>query len=311
MKTQQRSYALSSLHPQQPRVARTVSPQEVVVLDWEQQHEVGRFRGKVGTVVALALHGDGHTVAVAGEDGWVEVWQPGGQAPLARWEGKVNGLRFSPSGERLFLGMAEKLVAWDWKASTVAWERQEVAYFHPALLDVHSNGLLLWSAFGASLLDVIDQETGETRHRWTTQDEFMAVCFHPDGKRVGAAINTVRSPLLHQFMLLRIGEMAPEKEFPMPFMSVSVAISPGGGTVATGDGRGVQLWDMASGAPEGRLAPRTEARVKDFGTVEVASAFLVSTVRFSQDTKGVFSDGDRFCCWDLAEKQSTWSYPQG
>ncbi len=309
MKTQQRYYALSSLHPTMARVARTITPQEVVVLDWDQQHEVGRFRGKVGTVAALTLHPDGQTVAVAGEEGWVEVWQPGGAEPLARWQGKVNGLRFSPCGERLFLALAEKLVAWDWRRQEVAWERSEAAYFHPALLDVHSNGKMLWSAFGAPSLDVLDQQSGETQHRWNTQDEFMAIAFHPDGKRVGAAINTARSPLLHQFMLLRIGEPGPEREFPMPFMSVSLAISPGGGTVATGDGRGVQLWDMASGAPEGRLAPRTEARVKDFGTVEVASAFLVSTLRFSHDTKGVISDGDRFCCWDLADKQPTWSYP--
>ena len=93
-------------------------------------------------------------------------------------------------------------------------------------------------------------------------------------------------------------------------MSVSVAVSPGGGTVATGDARGVQLWDFASGAPEGRLAPRTETKVKDFGTVEVASAFLVSTLRFADAGKGLVSDGDVFCHWGLEEKAPIYLFPQ-
>lgn len=308
MKTQTRSYALSSLHPQRPLVARSITPQEVVLLDWEEKSEKGRFRGKVGTVTALTLHPQGSLVAVAGDLDRVEVWDALTGACVASWEGKATGMAFSPEGEVLLLGQPGRLTAWNWSEDRELWTREESTFQNPALL--HCQGdLLLWTAMGSAALEVLELASGTTRHRWQTTDEFMAVAFHPDGRRVAAAINTVRSPLLHQFVLMRVGEDLPEREFPIPFMSVSVAVSPGGGTIATGDGRGVQLWDTASGAPEGRLAPRVEAKVKDFGTVEMASAFLVSTMRFADAGKGLVSDGDQFCHWSLTDKSPSWSYP--
>lgn len=309
MKTQNRSYALSFLHRELPLVARTVSPQGVVLLDWTEQAEKGRFRGKVGTITALTLHPDGAIVAVAGDSDRVEVWDALAAQQVGSFEGKVSGLRFTPDGRLLLLGQPGRLVAWDWQAGKEAWHVEQKGFDHPALLDCHGP-LVLWTAMGAASLLVLEVESGAVRHRWDTRDEFMAVAFHPDGKRVAAAINTVRSPLLHQFVLLRVGDDLPTREFPIPFMSVSVAVSPGGGTVATGDARGVQLWDTASGAPEGRLAPRAETKVKDFGTVEVASAFLVSTLRFADAGKGLVSDGDAFCHWELAEKTPLFRFPE-
>ena len=309
MKTQNRSYALSFVHRELPLVARTVSPQEVVLLDWSEQAEKGRFRGKVGTVTALTLHPNGSIVAVAGDKDRVEVWDAQASEQLGSFEGKVTGLRFTPDGRLLLLGQPGLVVAWDWRAGQEAWRAEQKGFDHPALFDCHGPPAL-WTAMGAGSLLVLETESGAIQHRWDTRDEFMAVAFHPDGKRVAAAINTVRSPLLHQFVLLRIGDDLPTREFPIPFMSVSVAVSPGGGTVATGYARGVQLWDTASGAPEGRLAPRAETKVKDFGTVEVASAFLVSTLRFADEGKGLVSDGDAFCHWELAEKTTVFRFPE-
>ncbi|MBN9419988.1 hypothetical protein ABS71_03875 [bacterium SCN 62-11] len=308
MKTQNRSYALSFLHRELPLVARTVTPQEVVIVDWVEQAEKGRFRGKVGTVTALTLHPEGRIVAVAGDSDRVEVWDALDAQLLGSFEGKVSGLRFTPDGRLLLLGQPGKVVAWDWKAASQAWQAEQRGFDHPALFDCNGSQVL-WTAMGGASLLVLNAENGTIDHRWDTRDEFMAVAFHPDGKRIAAAINTVRSPLLHQFVLLRVGEDLPTREFPIPFMSVSVAVSPGGGTIATGDARGVQLWDTASGAPEGRLAPRSETKVKDFGTVEAASAFLVSTLRFADAGKGLVSDGDAFCHWELAEKTAVFRFP--
>jgi WD40 repeat protein len=304
-----RSYALSCVHPEKPLVARSVTPQEVVVVDWEQQREVGRFRGKVGTVAALALHPDGQTVAVAGEDARVEVWNAATGVLLSSAEQKTTGMRFSADGAVLLLGQPGQLVGYNWADKQGLWKREEPAFLNPALLTVHPNGLCAWSAMGAPHLEVLDVVTGETRHRWQTRDEFMALQFHPDGERIATSINTLRSPLLHQFAMWRIGKEEPEKEFPIPAISISVAVSPKGGTIATGDSRGVQLWDFASGAPEARLAPRTQTKVKDFGTVESASAFLVSTIRFLEDGQTLVSDGDSFCHWQLSDKSAIWSYP--
>jgi WD40 repeat protein len=309
MKTENRSYALSSLHHELPLVARTITPQEVVLLDWTEQAEKGRFRGKVGTVTALTLHPEGKLVAVAGDADRVEVWDAVAKEQVGAFEGKVSGLRFTPDGKLLLLGQVGRLIAWDWQGGEQVWQAEEKGFIHPALFDCHGSQIL-WSAMGAANLLVLDAANGSVVHRWDTRDEFMAIAFHPDGKRVAAAINTVRSPLLHQFVLLRVGDDLPTREFPIPFMSVSVAVSPGGGTVATGDARGVQLWDTASGAPEGRLAPRAETKVKDFGTVETASAFLVSTLRFADGSKGLVSDGDAFCHWELAEKSEIFRFPK-
>ena len=308
MKTQNRSYALSFLHRELPLVARTVTPQEVVIVDWVEQAEKGRFRGKVGTVTAVTLHPEGRVVAVAGDNDRVEVWDAPDARQLGSFEGKVSGLRFTPDGRLLLLGQPGKMVAWDWQGGTEAWQAEQRGFDNPALFDCNGSQIL-WTAMGGASLLVLNAENGSIDHRWDTRDEFMAVAFHPDGKRVAASINTVRSPLLHQFVLLRVGEDLPTREFPIPFMSVSVAVSPGGGTIATGDARGVQLWDTASGAPEGRLAPRSETKVKDFGTVEAASAFLVSTLRFADAGKGLVSDGDAFCHWELAEKTTVFRFP--
>lgn len=310
MKTGSRYYALSAIHSQEPLVARTVSPQEVVLLNWEQQQELGRFRGKVGTVAALCLHPEGQIVAVAGEEARVEIWNAVTGELLSSAEGKTTGLRFTPDGETLLLAQPNRLVAYDWRAMQGRWKREEPAFVNPGLVDVHANGLCLWSALGAPHLEVIEIASGELKYRWETRDEFMAVAFHPDGKRIASSINTLRSPLLHQFAMWRIGSELPEREFPIPFMSISVAVSPGGGTIVTGDSRGAQLWDFASGAPEGRLAPRVETKVKDFGTVETAAAFLVATARFADGGKTLISDGDRFCRWSLDDRSVQWSYPE-
>lgn len=302
-----RSYALSCLHSTLPRVARTISPQEVVVIDWQNRDELGRFRGDVGTVLAVALHPDGDRVAVSGEAGRTEVWSASKVERVAQLPVAATGLHYAPNGH-LLAGEPGRLSCWD--GATLVWERlNEGAMQNPAILDVHADGLVLWTAFGSPRMEILDLATGQLRQAWDTRDEFMAACIHPDGKRIATALNTVRSPLLHQFAMFRIGADLPEREFPIPFMSVSVAVSPGGGSIATGDARGVQLWDYASGAPEGRLSPRTEAKIKEFGTVEIASPFMVSQIRYEADGKGLASDGDRFCCWDIASRNDLWVYP--
>jgi WD40 repeat protein len=308
MKAPPRSYTLASLHSTQPRVARSITPQEVVLLDWEKQSSLGRFRSQAGTVMTLALSPCGSLVALAGEEGRVEIWQAEQAQRLASLDLMANGLRFCEQGQHLLVASPGLLSCWDWQSGQRLWEHRQELFQNPALLDVQGEHVL-WSAMAAPDLELLDSKSGQVVQRWSTRDEFMAVAFHPDGKRIAANVNTVRSPLLHQFVMLRIGNELPDREFPIPFMSVSVAVSPGGGTIATGDGRGVQLWDFASGSPEGRLAPRTETKVKDFGTVEVASAFLVSTLRFTNDGKGLVSDGDSFCHWDVTSKNPHWSYP--
>ena len=309
MKAPPRSYQLASLHPSLARVARSVTPQEVVLLDWQERTTLARFRSQSGTVMALALSPCGTRVALAGEAGRVEIWDALASQLAGSLEAQANGVRFCPEGRRLLVGASGVLTCWDWQTSQKLWEHRQDLFQNPSLLDLNAQQVL-WSAMGSSDLELLDLESGQLVQRWATRDEFMAVAFHPDGKRIAANVNTVRSPLLHQFVMLRIGNELPDREFPIPFMSISVAVSPGGGTIATGDSRGVQLWDFASGAPEGRLAPRVETKVKDFGTVEVASAFMVSTLRFCDEGKGMVSDGDTFCHWDLTQKSPYWSYPE-
>jgi len=70
-------------------VARTITPQEVVVVNWDTQSEEGRFRGRVGTVVALTLHPNGQFVAVAGDDDKVEIWDSQAARLLARRRGQT------------------------------------------------------------------------------------------------------------------------------------------------------------------------------------------------------------------------------
>jgi hypothetical protein len=91
-------------------------------------------------------------------------------------------------------------------------------------------------------------------------------------------------------------------------LAVAVAVSPGGGTVVTGDGQGAQMWDYASGGPERRLAERQDSKIPGLGTVQHPRPSLAATLRYSADGAQVITDGEYLRVWDAKNGDLLWTF---
>ena len=306
-----RPYFLSSLHATQALTARAIHPQEVALIDWSERKELHRFRTDQGPLRALALHPDGKQVAALGDKAEVKIWDSHTGAALLKVDRGGQNLAFSGDGGLLFVGNGAELVALDSTTGEVRWSREDKDFHHPTLLTLSPDGkMLAWSAFGGHRVHLLDPGTGETILSLGGQDEVFAMAFYSDNKRLAISINTNRPAPYHvQVWRLKKDEsMVPDRELAIINLSVALAISPGGGTVATGDGQGAQLWDYASGSPERRLAERQLTKVAGLGTVEHPRPSLAATLRFDQEGQHLVSDGEYLRLWDAKSGDLLWTY---
>jgi WD40 repeat protein len=326
--TAQRHYFLSSFQASAGLVARAVSPEEIALVDWKEKKETLRLRTHTGQLKAIALHPNGQQLAACGSNGQLSLFdgKEGSEPKMLSLAGCTNIL-YSQDGEYLFAAAPGKLWILNSGDGSVHKELSGATNDHPALLACSPDGqYLAWSSFACHSLYLISLQGDGAYQSIEVNglEEVFAMAFTlpsyggstsqttAGACRLWLSLNTQRPQGPNWMQCWKVTpqglDKVAEREMGLMNNSVALAVSPGGGSIVSGDGQGAQMWDIASGRPERRFAERETKKVAGIGSVEIPRSSLTSHIHFVEDGRTLITDGEYLRVWRVENGELLWTY---
>ncbi len=273
---------LAEAHALAPGVA--THPIELDYLAASLDESLATLDAEAGTVTAVAMSGDGTTVAAATETGQVLVWRPGTPAvTLATLEGRVWAVAFSPDDSLVAIGTSEgQLRVYETATGreTASVEAHDGTIYG---LDFSPDGLVLATAARDRAVRMWDTQSWKRQHQLIGHDgTVLSVAFAPDGRRIlttssDGTARIAKADDLSESLRIDAGSGRVFRG----------AFSPDGRHVATaGEDGHARLWDAENGTMLG----------------DIPHAHRVNAVAFAGDGSYlVTASGDSVLrCWDSA-----------